>query len=78
MKINSKVLGVGMVKNGCGQSCDGTLKLTVSEEWTDRKTDFLRIDTDSQNLRVDKKFFGWAFQKWMWPVWSRDSKIGCL
>ena len=24
-----------MVKNGCGQSCDGTLKLTVSEEWTD-------------------------------------------
>ena len=35
MKINLKVLGVGMVKNGCGQSCDGTLKLTVSEEWTD-------------------------------------------
>ena len=20
--------------NGCGQSCDGTLKLTLSEEWT--------------------------------------------
>ena len=35
MKINLKVLGVGMVKNGCGQSYDGTLKLTVSEEWTD-------------------------------------------
>ena len=32
MKINLKVLGVGMVKNGCGQSCDGTLKLTLSEE----------------------------------------------
>ena len=30
-----KVLGVGMVKNGCGQSSNGTLKLTVSEEWTD-------------------------------------------
>ena len=27
-------LGVGVVKNGCGQSCDGTLKLTFSEEWT--------------------------------------------
>ena len=27
-------LGVGVVKNGCGQSCDGTLKLTLSEEWT--------------------------------------------
>ena len=32
MKINSKVLGVGIVKNGCGQSCDGTLKLTIPEE----------------------------------------------
>ena len=29
-----KILGVGVVKNGCGQSCDGTLKLTFSEEWT--------------------------------------------
>ena len=27
-------LGVGVVKNGCGQSCDGTLKLTLSEERT--------------------------------------------
>ena len=35
IKINMKVLGVGMVKNRCGQSCYGTLKLTVSEEWTD-------------------------------------------
>ena len=29
------VLGVGMVKNGCGQSCDGALKLAASEEWID-------------------------------------------
>ena len=34
-KINVKVLGVGLVKNGCNQLCDGTLKVTVSEEWTD-------------------------------------------
>ena len=31
-----KMSVVGIVKNGCGQSCDGTLKLTVSVEWTDR------------------------------------------
>ena len=31
-EINLKVLGVGMVKNGCNQSCDGTSKLTVSGE----------------------------------------------
>ena len=41
MKINLKVLGVGMVKTGCGQSCDGTLKLTVSEEWPDGINSFL-------------------------------------
>ena len=26
---------MSMVRNGCGQSGDGTLKLTVFEEWTD-------------------------------------------
>ena len=30
-----KILGIGMAKNGCGQSCDEALKLTVSEEWID-------------------------------------------
>ena len=35
LKINLRVLEVGMVKNGCDQSCNGTLKLTVSVEWTD-------------------------------------------
>ena len=32
MKTNLKVLEVGIVKDGYGQSCDGTLKLTVSKE----------------------------------------------
>ena len=35
LKSCLKIFGVGMVKNGCGQSGDGSLKLTVSEEWTD-------------------------------------------
>ena len=35
MKINLKILGVGMVRNGFDKSSYGTLKLTVSEEWTD-------------------------------------------
>ena len=34
IKSRLKILGVGLIKNGCGQSCDGTLKLTLSEEWT--------------------------------------------
>ena len=47
-----------MIKNGCGQSGDGTLKLTVSEKWTDGITDFLHVDTDSQKLKADQIFFG--------------------
>ena len=35
IKRRLKILGVGMVKNGCGQSFDRTLKLTESEELTD-------------------------------------------
>ena len=45
-----------MVKNGCGQSGDGTLKLTVSEEWTNGITDFSNFDTDSQNLKANQNF----------------------
>ena len=60
MKINLKVLGLGMVKTGCDQSCDGTLKLTVSEEWTDGINWFLHVDTDSQKLKADQTFFWWA------------------
>ena len=57
LKFALKFLGVGMVKNGCGQSGNGTLKLTVSKEWTDGVTHFLYIDTDSQKLKADQKFF---------------------
>ena len=52
-----------MVKNGCDQSGDRTLKLTVSEEQTVGKTDFLHIDANSQKLNADQKFFGWALLK---------------
>ena len=60
MKINLKVLGLGMVKTGYDQACDGTLKLTVSEEWTDGINWFLHVDTDSQKLKADQNFFRWA------------------
>ena len=49
-----------MVKNGFDKSCYGTLKLTVSEEWTDGINEFLHVDADSQKLKADQKYFGWA------------------
>ena len=62
LKDNGNFLGVGMVKNGCGQSGDRTLKLTVSEGWIDGVNwFFLYVDTVSPNLKVDKNFFGWAW-----------------
>ena len=79
MKINLKVLGVGMVKTGCGQSCDGTLKLTVSEEWTDGINWFFVCWYRFTKIkRLSKIFFAGHGQKLMWPVWSWDSKICCL
>ena len=33
VKSWSKIFWVGMVKNGCGQSGHGTIKLTVSQKW---------------------------------------------
>ena len=35
-----QIYWMGMVKNGCGQSGHGTLKLTVSQNWTDEITWF--------------------------------------
>ena len=52
-----KIFGVGMVKNRCGQSGDGTLKWTVSKKWI---THFLHVDTDWQKLKADQIFFGWT------------------
>ena len=61
-KVIVNILG-GVVKNGCGQSGLGTQKLTVFKEWTVQITDFLYVDTDSQKLKTDQKFFGWAWSK---------------
>ena len=60
-----KIFGVGMVKNGCDQSGDGTLKLTVSKEWTDGITHFVCIDTDSEKLKADQNFLVVHGQKWV-------------
>ena len=58
LKDDWKFWGVGIVKNGSGQSGDRTLKLTVSKEWTIGITDFLHVGTDSQKLKADRNFSG--------------------
>ena len=58
----TKIIGVNIVKNGCGQSCDSTLKLTVSEEWTNGVNWFFAY----RFTKIDQQFFT-----------SSDPKIFC-
>ena len=37
----------------------------------------LILNTDFWKLKIYQKFSGGQSQKWMWPLLSRDSKIGC-
>ena len=62
-KVRFKIFRVDIVKNKCDQSGDGTLKLTVSEEWTDGINLFLHVNTGSQKLKTDQNFLGWAWSK---------------
>ena len=41
-----KCTNYSMFKNGCGQSDEGTQKLTISEKWTDGINWFFHVDTD--------------------------------
>ena len=56
---------MSMVKNGYGQSGDGTLKLTVFEEWADRKDKqvFCMLIHDHKNKKLVKYFLGVDGQK---------------
>ena len=42
-----------------------------------KKLIFLHGDTASWKLKVDWKISGRG-QKWVWPLWSQDSKIACI
>ena len=52
-----------MVKNCCGQSGHGTLKLTVSEEWKIEWTDFLHAGANSGKFKVISLIFEWIWSK---------------
>ena len=49
---------LGMVKNGCGQSVHGSLKLTVSQEVIDEYTDMLHAGANSGKPKVISMIFG--------------------
>ena len=52
-----------MARNGCSQSGDKVLKLTVSEEWTDGIIWFFTYLYRFTKIKADKKLLGWAWSK---------------
>ena len=52
---------VRIVKNGCGQSVHGILRLTVS--WKLNGVDFLHASSNSGKLKVDSMIFGRVWSK---------------
>ena len=49
-------------------------QLLLHNEWM-RQHNVLHVDTNSQKLKVDRKFFDVHGQKWAWPVSSLGSEI---
>ena len=75
IKCWSNIFWVGMVKNGCGQSGHGNLKLTVPQKWTNGINWFF---SSWYKFRRAKSWFndfgGGCSQKWPWPFNSWDPK----
>ena len=65
-------------QNAVGQSDCRIFKLTMSPEHKMKKSDFLHADTDYWKLKVSWKIVGGHGQRWVWPLWSEDTKIGCI
>ena len=38
-----------------------------------KKPDFLHVDKDSWKLKGN-----WKILEWVWPLWSKDTNIGCI
>ena len=62
-----------MIKNGCCQTCHGTLKLTISENEQIEQTDFLHPGAHPGKLKFIS--VGGRGQKWVELFSSLDPKI---
>ena len=64
-----------MVKIECCQSGHRTVKLTVSQKWTDVLNFFLHAGTNSEKQIDSMIFWVGVVKKWLWPLNSRDPEI---
>ena len=79
LKVDKKFIGLTWSKNGCGQSGHKTLKLTVSQKWTDGINWFFG---SWYKLKKAKSwlndFKGGHGQELQWSFSSWDPKICCI
>ena len=74
LKSDWKFLGWAWLKKG--EASQMTLTLTVSEEWTDVINWFFAGWYRFTKIKSWSKFYIYRHgQKWVWPVWSWDSRI---
>ena len=73
-----KILEVSLIKNGCGQSYERTLKLTVWRINRWNKLIFCILININKNQKLTKNLLCGRGKKWVWPVWSWNSKIDYL
>ena len=52
-----------MVKNGSDQSGYGTVKLTISQKWTDGSNSFLHAGANLGKPKINSMIFPWVWSK---------------
>ena len=68
-----------MGQNALGQSGCRIFKLTLSPEQKDEKAWFFACWYRSMEIKSWlKNIGGGPGQKWVWPLWSKDTKIGFI
>ena len=68
-----------MGQNALDQSDCRSFKLTISPEHKDEKAWFFACWYRLMEIKSWlKKYLGGCGQKWVWLLWSKDTKIGCI
>ena len=65
-------------QNGLSQSDSRIFNQPFIQNKSMKQRNSLHVATNSQKLKVDRKFLVGNCQKWVQPKWSLDSKIDCI
>ena len=73
-----KVLFLRYRENALSQSDCRIFKSTIYPEQIDLTVSFFACWCKFLKIKILLKSFGWAWQKFVGPIWSLDSKIDCI